>query len=164
MRRLAASLLHSGAQAGLPAGVEELLAEVVADGFALYCCGAKEAPNALVACYEWDRYVDLLTIRDFARVITARAPKREPTGVFGPEVVVWAYEGSPEHALRALLGLVHPDHPDAPTTEFPAPASLRVPRAQQRPMAIRLPAPSRVGARAARLATVMARPDRSSCH
>jgi len=50
---------------------------VAADGFTLYCCAPKTAPNALVACYEWDQYacVDLMTIRDFDRVTTARVPK-----------------------------------------------------------------------------------------
>jgi hypothetical protein len=53
------------------------------------------------------------------------------------------------------LTLVHPAHPYAPTTEYPAPARLCVPRAQQRPMTIQLPGPSRARARAARLATAM---------
>ncbi len=49
------------------------------------------------------------------------------------------------------VDLVHPAHPDAPTTEYPAPISLRVPRAQQRPMTIRPPSPSQARVRAARL-------------
>ncbi|MGH3821943.1 MAG: hypothetical protein ACRDRA_03740 [Pseudonocardiaceae bacterium] len=136
----------------LPAEVEELLVEVVADGFAVYCCGPKAAPHALVAAYEWENYVDLLTIGNFDRVTTARVPARGTVDIFAPEVVVWAYEGSPEQALRALLELVHPAHPDAPTTEYPAPAGLHVPRARQRPMTIRLPSPDLVRPRATRLA------------
>ena len=53
------------------------------------------------------------------------------------------------------LTLVHPAHPDAPIVEYPAPASLHVPRAQQRPMTIQLPSLRRAGVRAARLATAM---------
>ena len=49
----------------LPAAVEELLVKVVTNGFTLYCCGPKDAPRALVACYEWPQCVDLLTVRDF---------------------------------------------------------------------------------------------------
>ena len=45
--------------------VEELLADVVADGFALYFCGPTVVPNALAACYQWHQYVDLLTVRGF---------------------------------------------------------------------------------------------------
>jgi hypothetical protein len=123
--------------------------------FTLYCCGPKTAPNALVACYEWDHYTDLLTIRDFDQVITARVPKRGPVDIFAPEMAVWSYEGPPQHALRALLKLVHPTHPDAPTTDYPAPASLRIPRAQQRPMTIQPPSPGRATARASRLATAL---------
>ncbi len=137
----------------MPPAVEELLVDVAADGFTLYCCGPKTAPHALVATYEFDLYVDLLTIRDFDRVTTARVPTRDPVDIFAPQVVVWAYEGPPQLALRALLDLVHPEHPDAPIADYPAPASLHVPRAQQRPMTIRLPSPSRARVRAARLAT-----------
>jgi hypothetical protein len=54
--------------------------------------------------------------------------------------------------------LVHPAHPDAPIADYPAPASLHVPRAQQRPMTIRLPSPGHAGVRAARLATAMTTP------
>ncbi|MGH8410380.1 MAG: hypothetical protein ACRERT_04030 [Pseudomonas sp.] len=129
--------------------MEELLAAVAGDGFTLYCCGPKAAPNALVACYEWNRYVDLLSIRDFDRVITARVPKHGRVDIFPPEVVVWAYEGPPQPALRALLDLMHPDHPDAPTAAYAAPASLHVPRDQQRPMTMRPPSPSQAGVRAA---------------
>ncbi len=147
-----AASVDDGREVGLPAAVEELLVEVNNDGFALYCCGPKTAPNALLACYEWERYVDLLTIRDFDRVITARVPRYGGVDIFAPGVVVWAYEGPPQQALRALLDLVHPEHPDAPTTTYPAPARLHVPRTQQRPTAIQLPGPGRADVRAARLA------------
>jgi hypothetical protein len=155
MRRITSAV----PQVGLPAVVEELLSRVAADGFTVYCCGPKTAPNALVACYEWDHYVDLLTIRDFDQVTTtARMRKRDAVDIFAPEVVVWAYEGPPQQALAALLDLVHPAHPDAPTADYPAPASLHVPRAQQRPMTIRPPSPNQSRVRAARLATAMTTP------
>jgi hypothetical protein len=76
--------------------------------------------------------------------------------VFAPEVVVWAHEGPPQSALRALLNLVPPQHPHAPIHAHPAPSSLQIPRADQRPMTIRLPSPGRARMRAARLATVLA--------
>ena len=156
--------LHRGHEVGLPGDVEELLDAVVADGFMIHCCGPKTAPRALVASYEWDHsYVDLLTIQDFTRVITARVPTSGlPVDIFAPEIVVWAYEGPPQHALRALLNLAHPNHPDAPTTPYPAPASLQIPRAQQRPMSIQLPAPHRAGVRADRLATAIPTPGASA--
>jgi hypothetical protein len=111
MRGLPSTAAHRGVQeVRLPAGVEKLLVNVVADGFTLFCCGPKAAPNGLVACYQWDRWVDLLTIRDFERVITARVPTRGGNvDIFAPEVVVWAYEGRPQHAVRAWLELVHPE-------------------------------------------------------
>lgn len=145
----------SGAEVSLSSVVERLLLDVVADGFVLYCCGRRTDPNALVASYEWEHCVDLVTIRNFERVTTARVPKWDKIDVFAPEVVVWAYEGPCQWALRALLDLVHPEHPDAPTAEFPAPPCLHIPRAEQRPMTIRPPTPGRVGARAARLAATI---------
>jgi hypothetical protein len=157
MRRLPTASAHPGdRKVALPTVVEELLVEVVDDGFVLYCCGPKAAPNALVAAYEWDGHVDLLTIRDFDRITTARVPTQgRMVDIFAPEVVVWAYEGPPKQTLRALLQLVHPAHPDAPTVEYLAPAGLHVPWARQRPMTIKPPSPSRARARAARLAAAV---------
>lgn len=151
MRQFSSAVPRGSGEVSLPTVVEELLVDVVTDGFTLYCCGPKLAPNALVAAYEWDEYVDLLTIRNFSRVTTARVPKQGAVDIFAPEVVVWAYEGAPQQAIRALLDLVHPTHPDAPIPEFPAPAGLHVPRSQQRPMTIRFPLPSQVSVRADRL-------------
>jgi hypothetical protein len=98
----------------LPSAVERLLLDVVADGFVVCCCGGRVEPTALVAFYEWKHYIDLVTIRGFDRITTARLPKHGKVDVFEREVVVWAYEGPAEPALRALLNLVHPQHPDAP--------------------------------------------------
>jgi hypothetical protein len=141
-----------GSQVSLPPVVEGLLLDVVADGFTVYCCGPRAAPTALAASYEWEDCVDHLTIRRWDQVIAARVPKLGRVDVFAPEVVVWAYEGPAECTLRALLALVHPRHPDAPTGVHPAPRSLQVPRHEQRPMTIRLPSADRAGVRAARLA------------
>ncbi|MGH3767067.1 MAG: hypothetical protein ACRDTX_18245 [Pseudonocardiaceae bacterium] len=130
-----------------------MLVDVVADGFVVHCCGPRAAPLALVASYQWADYVDLATIRRFDRVTTARipAPQDGRIDLLAPETVVWAYEGPPQRALRALLDLVHPAHPDAPNSAYPAPPALRVPRAEQRPMTIRLPPRDRARTRAARL-------------
>jgi hypothetical protein len=148
------SAARSQGETCLPAELERLLLDVVADGFTVYCCGPVVAPCALVAAYQWEYYVDLVTIRCFDQVITARipAPRIGPVDVFAPESVVWAYEGPPWWALRALLNLVSPQHPHAPTTAYPAPTSLHIPRAEQRPMTIRLPSPAQAGRRAIRLA------------
>src|ERR1700710_538101 len=149
------TMTNPNEQAGLAVAVEDLLTDVAGDGFTLYCCGPRAAPNALVACYEWDQYVHLLTIQDFDRVTAARVPRHPKVDIFAPEVVVWAYEGPPRQTLRALLDLVHPAHPDAPTAAYQAPARLQVPRALQRPMTIRRPSPSQTRVREARLTTAM---------
>jgi hypothetical protein len=142
----------ASAQVDFPPEVERLLLDVVADGFVVYCCGPRDAPLALAASYEWEHFVDLVTIRRFDRVTAARIPKRGRVDVFAPEVVVWAYQGPAEHTLRALLNLVPPQHPDAPRVEYPAPRSLHIPRHEQRPTRIRLPPAHRARVRATRLA------------
>ncbi|MCA1708955.1 MAG: hypothetical protein LC808_39035 [Actinobacteria bacterium] len=83
---------RSGSKVCLPSEVEQVLLDVVADGFVVYCCGPRAAPRALVASYQWEHYVDLLTIRCFDHVATARipAPEHGRVDVFAPEVVVWA--------------------------------------------------------------------------
>jgi hypothetical protein len=157
-RTAASSLPDVSAEACLSFEVERLLGDVVADGFVLYCCGPRAAPCALVASYQWEDYLDLLTIRRFDRIITARipAPQHARIDVFAPKVVVWAYEGPPQPALRALLNLLPPTHPQAPTSAYPAPPTLHIPRAEQRPMTIQLPPPRRAENRAARLIATMA--------
>lgn len=147
-----------GRQLRLPSEVERLLLDLVLDGFIIYCCGPRSAPTALVASYQWEHYVDLVTMRRIERVTTARvpAPQHGRVDVFDPEVVVWAYEGPPQYALPALLNLVHPEHPDAPEGTYPAPPALHISRAEQRPMTIRLPSADQAGIRAARLAAAMA--------
>ena len=158
LRPPALSARHFGSETYLPSEVEKLLLGVVADGFRLHCCGPKAAPFALVASYQWKDYVDLATIRRFDWITTARvcvSPSRR-IDVFAPEAVVWAYQGPPQWALGALLQLVHPQHPHAPTTAYPAPVSLHIPQAEQRPMAIRFPPPGRASIRAARLAAALA--------
>ncbi len=107
----------------------------------------------LLACYEWPGYVDLVTIRTYERITAARVPK--PVDVFAPRLAVWAYQGPAESTLRALLRLMHPAHPGAPTQTFPAPPALYVARTEQRPLAIRLPTPGQRATRAARLTTAM---------
>jgi hypothetical protein len=150
-----AGIDEGGLGESLPPAVHRLLRDVVADGFVRYCCGPRTAPVALLACYDWPGFVDLLTIRTFDRITAARAPKPDgrPVDVFDPQQVVWAYQGPAEPALRALLDLVHPAHPDAPTAAFPAPAALHIPRHQQRPLTVQLPHPDQRTARATRLAT-----------
>jgi len=155
------ALLRWGSGVCLPSLVERLLVDVVADGFVVYCCGPRDAPWALVASYRWNDYLDLVTIRRFDRIITARvpAPGHAAIDVFDPQVVVWAYEGPPQPALRALLRLLPPHHRDAPTGGYPAPPGLCIPRAQQRPLIIRFPSPHRAETRAERLAALSAEPD-----
>ncbi len=158
MRSPALPVQCSASKVCLLPEVQRLLLDVVADGFVLYCCGPRTAPRALVASYQWEHYVDLLTIQCFDHVTTARirAPEHRRVDVFGPTVAVWAYEGPPQWALRALLDLLPPQHPHAPASTYPAPRSLYIPRAEQRPMTIRVPPPGRARRRTTRLAAAMA--------
>jgi hypothetical protein len=90
--------------------LERLLLDVVADGFGLYCCGPIAAPHRLVASYQWKDFVGLVTIRCFEEVTTATVPvpRHGPGRCVRPRRGMWAYEGPPRWALRALLDLVKP--------------------------------------------------------
>jgi hypothetical protein len=133
--------------------VRRLLVDVVNDGFTLRYCGGVAEPSAIVCTYDWDDYVDMVTLKGFQHVTAARVPKREKIDLFAPEQVVWVYQGRADRALLALLNLVHPDHPDAPRTAVPAPHSLHVPPVEQRPVTVRPPSWRKAGVRAARLAS-----------
>ncbi|WIV57864.1 hypothetical protein [Amycolatopsis nalaikhensis] len=140
------------------ADTEELLWEFARDGFSLYFCGGRSQPTIIVGAYEWEDYVDIVNIRGENRVTAARVPRRGEVDIFSPETIVWFYQGNVDLTLKAMLRLVHPEHPDAPTTEHPPPSDLHVPRAEQRPMTIRRADATRTAARAAKLAAQIPEP------
>jgi hypothetical protein len=90
---------------------------------------------------------------------TRWVPHRLPTDRISSKVPTnrhsWHVHAGHHVVHEQGLTLVHPDHPDAPTTAYPAPERLHVPRAQQRPMTIQLPLPGRARVRADRLATTI---------
>lgn len=148
---LLTTMSHQATQNGWSAAVDELLGEVVHDGFTFYLCGHRLTPAALVACYHWDSYVDLLTITGPNQVVAARAINDQTFDVFHPGAVVWAYGTDAEPTIRALLTLTHPDHPDHPTRPFAPPRLMTVPAARQRPLTVKAPEPWKAGNRTRRL-------------
>jgi hypothetical protein len=148
------------ARDALPPELAEQFDRLLADGFRVWCCGRKSDPNALLASYDWDGYVDLATMTapEFEVVTTARVVRRGTVDVFDPKTVVWAFQGAADDALRSLLDLVHPDHPAAPRFEHPAPPAMVIPPDLQRPTSIRIPSAGAAGVRAVRLAALMKAP------
>ncbi|GAA5110328.1 hypothetical protein GCM10025762_18060 [Haloechinothrix salitolerans] len=138
-----------------PAEVDELLTAVARDGFTLRYCNGTHQPTLIVGTYDWGPFVDLVVIRDIDEVISARVPTTDVTDIFTPEVVVWLYASNAQQALRALLELPHPWHPDAPTTPAPAPASLHAPAARQSPVTVRPPSAWAARARQLRLGAAL---------
>jgi hypothetical protein len=116
---------------------DEAFAAIGRAGFTLYCCGDRRAPHVLVAAYDWGHHIDVLNIRGADRVTAARLPKCDGLDIFAPSQAVWHYLGALEPAVAAMLRLPAPHHPDASTTTYPAPATLFVPRHEQRPMTIK---------------------------
>jgi hypothetical protein len=108
-------------------------------GFTGYCCGDRRAPHVLVAVYDWSGhgYRDVVNIRAEDRGTAARLPTHEGLDIFAPAWAVWHYMGALEPTVAAMLRLPPPDHPDAPTTAYPAPLTLFVASHEQRPMSIR---------------------------
>jgi hypothetical protein len=131
--------------------IGDLSQELVDDGFTLYCCGSKDNPTALMASYEWDHHIDVITVRENVAA-AARLPRSDIEFYTNPpDFALWSYTGEPTKTIWELLKLPPPEHPDAPDGDFPTPPHLRVPRESQRPMAIRKPASGKAGARAERL-------------
>jgi hypothetical protein len=136
--------------------VDDMLHQLVDDGFAFHLCGERLDPVVLVASYRWRNHVDLLAITESDRVTAARAVREPDFDVFNPGRVVWAFGNEAEPTLRALLNLKHPDHPDHPTATTEPPRSMIVPARLQRPMTFRSPESWKVGNRARRLETALA--------
>jgi len=107
--------------------------------FTHYCCGDRRAPYVLVSTYDWDSYgyIDVINIRSMDRVTAARLPQHEGLDIFAPTQVVWHYMGTLEPTVTAILRLLPPHHPDAPTAAYPAPLTLFVCSREQRPITIR---------------------------
>ncbi|SDU62844.1 hypothetical protein SAMN05216266_1457 [Amycolatopsis marina] len=136
--------------------IDDMLRQVVDEGFAFYVCGERRDPVVLVAAYYWKSYVDLLTITEPDRVTAARAVREPGFDVFGPRKVVWAYGNEAEPTLRALLNLTHPDHPDHPTCPHEPPRLMIVPAHLQRPMTFKAPDSWKVQNRVQRLESALA--------
>jgi len=141
---------------GWPSAVDEMLRQIVDDGFAFYVCGERLDPVVLGAAYYWGSCVDLLTITEPDRVTAARAVREPSFDVFGPRKVVWAYGNEAEPTLRALLNLNHPVHPDHPTFPHEPPRLMIVPAHLQRPMTFKAPESWKVQNRARRLERALA--------
>lgn len=90
------------------------------------------------------------------RLVPHRLPADRTYSKFPANRHSW-YVHAGHHIVHELgLTLVRPAHPEAPSTVSPAPPSLYIPRAEQRPLTIRPPSPARAGVRAARLAAALA--------
>ncbi|MEC3978911.1 hypothetical protein [Amycolatopsis sp. H20-H5] len=136
--------------------VDNMLHQLVDDGFAFHLCGERLDPVALVASYHLRGHVDLLTITESDRVTAARALLEPDFDVFNPGNVVWAFGNEAEPTLRAFLNLKHPDHPDHPSATTEPPKLMIVPARLQRPMTFRSPESGKAGNRARRLETALA--------
>ena len=140
--------------------IGSLFEALIGDGFTGYCCGPKDDPHVVIALYEWPEHVDVITMPQKGPAAAARLAKpavRIPDGELNPLVLklpttaLWAWVGPMDIAVWALLDLPHPECPGAPAAEIQAPASLSVPRDQQRPMYIRVPDEEKARTRAVRL-------------
>ncbi|SER46576.1 hypothetical protein [Actinokineospora terrae] len=131
--------------------IDDLLRSVVSDGFTVYLCGGADRPEAIVATYAWETHVDYVVIKDAHDVTAARSRLVRDWDVFTTESVVWSYQGHARWALRAILDLLPPEHPNAPHEDYPAPASLRVDPAFLSSVSVRSPRLGLVARRAMRL-------------
>jgi hypothetical protein len=117
--------------------VDELLAELARRRWDMYCFGERHHPEAIAAVFAWTSCVDMVMLRSETEVAAYRAPRKADEDPLAPELVVWHYVGPALWTLRAVLALVHPNHPDAPLIMHPTPAVCRVPEITRRPMTYR---------------------------
>lgn len=130
--------------------VKSLFQALVNDGFTVYVCGPKDDPTAVIAFYEWDDHVDVVTVPQKGPAAAVRLAGAADV-LNPPQTAVWAWVGEPELTIWALLRLAHPEHPDAPAEVVATPAALRVPPELRQPTNIRRPPAGKAGVRADRL-------------
>ncbi|WP_146108280.1 hypothetical protein V5P93_006411 [Actinokineospora auranticolor] len=135
--------------------IDDLLRAVVADGFTVYLCGGHDRPEAIVATYAWEHHVDFVVIKDAHEVTAARSRQVRDWDVFTADTVVWSYQGHARWALRAILDLLPPEHPDAPKDDYPAPPGVRIDPSFLGSVSVRTPRPGLVARRAMRLRAVV---------
>ncbi|MGB3441111.1 MAG: hypothetical protein WBA97_20370 [Actinophytocola sp.] len=153
---LLTTMSHLTAKNEWSIAVDDMLHQLVDDGFAFHVCGERLDPVVLVASYYWKSHVDLLTITGPDSVTAARALREPDLDVFNPGSVIWAYGNEAETTLRALLNLIHPDHPDHPVAATAPPRLMIVPAWLQRPVTFKAAESWKVGNRARRLEAALA--------
>lgn len=125
--------------------LDEVLAQLTRQRqWMVHYVGGSQTPHLIAFTFRWRESgcADVLLLRGEHDAAAYRTPDDDGhADILRPDLVCWSYEASAEAtaiwAMRAVLTIPPPTHPDAPCTLYSAPASCRVPGTEERPLVIR---------------------------
>ncbi|MGH8574346.1 MAG: hypothetical protein ACREX8_17480 [Gammaproteobacteria bacterium] len=122
----------------------ELLHELLDRGWAPYCFGLRDEPDALAAVYRCPAWADVVVWRGPDQAAAYRVLVRPNDDPLTAEWVVWHYVSDTVHTLHAVLTL----RPEATATKpYLIPKACRIPEARRRPWTMRPGCPIRLSVR-----------------
>lgn len=103
----------------------------------LYVFGPQHGPDLVAAVFQWPTSADVLLLRGEDDASAYRVPTFPDTDVFAPMLVSWQYHAAAVWALRAVLTIEPPGHPQAPSGVLRPEPLCSVPMEIRRPVTIR---------------------------
>ncbi|MEV6226828.1 hypothetical protein AB0L88_02905 [Saccharopolyspora shandongensis] len=122
--------------------IDQLLAELRRQGWAVWVFGPKADPDIVAAVHRWQTCADVVILRgeDGEHDATAyRTPTLPGADPFVPELVSWQYHSSAVWTLRAALALPIPGDAQAPIAVLRPDPLCFLPADLGRPVTIRPP-------------------------
>lgn len=94
--------------------LDDMMNELRARKWTLFTWGPQNAPYLVAGQYRWADVIDIVLLRPNGLGCAYRCPARVPDP-FRPDAVVFQFESTWLWALRMILIMDQPGHPDAPT-------------------------------------------------
>lgn len=117
-------------------GVDDLMNELRSRRWTLYKWGPEADPTLLVGQCYWPNAIDSVIIRPDGMGCAYRCPTAVPDP-FRPNAVMFQWAGASLWALRTILALEPPDHPNAPVHLHTPIAECSIPADLPRPFVMR---------------------------
>ncbi len=108
------TLLGRLAGVGAQLGLDDLMKELRVRRWTLYRWGQEDDPALLVGQFHWTDVIDAVILRPDGLGCSYRCPAGVPDS-FRPDAVAFQWAGDGLWALRRVLALESPGHPQAPT-------------------------------------------------
>lgn len=94
--------------------LDDMMNELRARKWTLFTWGPRNGPHLVAGQYRWPDVIDTVLLRPNGLGCAYRCPAQVPDP-FRPDAVVFQFESTWLWALRMILIMDHPEHPDAPT-------------------------------------------------